>query len=60
MENEQKKQKDQDESTLSAGELFVKELKEMPYTNDRVGQAFVIIPFKKPPAPRETGNDQNK
>lgn len=28
---------------LAKGEAFLKKLREMPYTNDRVGQSFVIL-----------------
>jgi|PlaIllAssembly_1097288.scaffolds.fasta_scaffold1997875_1 hypothetical protein len=34
-------QKAEDESTLSAGDIFWEKLMKTPYTNDRVGQAFV-------------------
>ncbi len=43
MENEEKARDGSEERELSAGDKFLKELKEMPYTNDRVGQAFVIL-----------------
>lgn len=41
---------------LSAGEQFLKELREMPYTNDRVGQAFVITHYR-PPVKKEAENN---
>ena len=34
---------------LSAGEKYWKKLQELPYSNDRIGQGFVIgIPLMKP------------
>lgn len=42
MENEEKKENAGEDRELSAGEKFVKELYEMPYTNDMVGKVFVI------------------
>jgi hypothetical protein len=43
MKNEEKTEKASEERELTPGEKFLKEYLEMPYTNDRVGQAFVII-----------------
>lgn len=43
MENEEEKVTD--ESIRRKGEKFLKELREMPYNTDRVGQVFVTIPF---------------
>ncbi len=38
----QKEEPKQDPSTMTAGENFWKELQEMPYSEDRIGQGFVI------------------
>ena len=35
-------------STLSAGEIFLKKLRAMPYNEDRIGQAEVMN-FSRPP-----------
>ena len=47
MGNEKDDQKKQEKWTLEDGLKFLKELREMPYTNDRVGQSFVTS-FRKP------------
>jgi hypothetical protein len=36
----------QDELNFEEARKFVKELREMPYDDSKVGQAFVIVPFK--------------
>ncbi len=43
MENEEKTEKASEERELTPGEKFLKEYLEMPYTNDRVGQVFVVL-----------------
>jgi hypothetical protein len=37
-----KEQPEQDLSTMSEGEKFWQELQDMPYSEDRIGQGFVI------------------
>jgi hypothetical protein len=40
--SKQKEQPEKDPSTMSEGEKFWKRLQEMPYSEDRIGQGFVI------------------
>ena len=43
MNNEEKTEKTSEELELTPGEKFIREYLEMPYTNDRVGQVFVVL-----------------
>ena len=56
MKKDRTKKKTQAKKKLSAGEQFLKELRAMPYTNDRVGQAFIITHFR-PPVKDEVDNN---
>ena len=49
MENNEKEQNTHDKLTLRPGEQFWKDLMNKPYTEDKVGQSFVKIIWKRLP-----------
>ena len=46
MENDKDKNPNPEKKSLSHGEQFLKELREMPYDNSKVGQVQIIVPFR--------------
>ena len=42
------------------GEKFLEKLRKMPYTNDRVGKAFVIIRWREIQKSRKTDENSSK
>ncbi len=48
MGKKQKEQPNQEMSSLEVGKQFLAAFDKMPYSNDRLGQSFVVS-FKKPP-----------
>lgn len=59
MEKEPEKPEDQDSKPLTPGQKFLKELREMPYSNEKVGQACVIS-FRKPSTEMKNFFDRKK
>lgn len=43
MNNEEKTEKTSEERELTPGEKFLRELYEMPYATDKIGQVFVTV-----------------
>ena len=51
----QKEEPKQDPSTMTAGENFWKELQEMPYSEDRIGQSVLCSPITRFTGPGQQG-----
>lgn len=49
MKNKKKKPNGHDKLTLRTGEQFWKDLMNTPYTEDKVGQSFIRITWKRLP-----------
>jgi hypothetical protein len=57
MKNNSDEQQTPDTSIQEKGEAFLKRLREMPYTNDKVGKSFVIL---RSPLLTETQNSETE
>jgi hypothetical protein len=57
MKKKNEEQQTPDTSFREKGEEFLKKLREMPYTNDKVGKSFVIL---RSPLSTETQNSETE
>ncbi|HOU02453.1 MAG TPA: hypothetical protein PLL94_10820 [Bacteroidales bacterium] len=60
MKNRRRKQSDSNLSSKRTGEEFWENLMKKPYNEDKVGQAFVIVPYKRqrePDKPQSNNTD---
>ena len=65
MKNKRKKQPNRTLSTIRSGEQFWEDLMNKPYNEDKVGQAFVKVSWKRlseseKPQPNKTDEKENK